>query len=226
MLKTQKMLVGAMARLDDEMVVSLVKQGLLLGVNPHVLMEEVRSGMERVGESYIKGDYFLADLIMASEIFQTILTLIMNQHTVKPNFSFPPIIVGTVAEDIHDIGKNITIGVLRYNGFAVHDLGVDVAGSVFVEAVKQTDSRMICLIGMLTTSYDSMKKTIQLLDSSGLRPKTSVMVGGLVNEAVRIYTGADYWSNDCANVSELCKRILFQENTCNVDLHSQVHITL
>ncbi len=214
MLKTQKMLVGAMARLDEEMVVSLVKQGLLLGVNPHALLEEVRSGMARVGELYSKGHYFLADLIMASEIFQAILTLIMQQHIVEPKFAFPPIIVGTVAEDIHDIGKNITIGVLRYNGFAVHDLGVDVAGSVFVKTVKQTDSRMLCLIGMLTTSYDSMKKTIQLLDSAGLRPKTSVMVGGLVNEAVRRYTGADYWSNDCANVSELCKRILIQEHTC------------
>jgi methanogenic corrinoid protein MtbC1 len=208
MLKIQKMLVGAMARLDEEMVINLVRQGLQMGIHPYVLLEEIRSGMERVGELYSKGDYFLADLIMSAEIFKDVLAMVAQLQAVQPTSRYGPIIFGTVQNDIHDIGKNITIGVLQYKGFEVIDLGIDVPGHVFVDALKEANSRILCLSGLITNSYDSMKQTIHLLEKSGLRERTTVIIGGLVNEAVRKYTNADYWSTDCEEVSQLCKDIL------------------
>lgn len=207
MLRVQKMLVGAMARLDDTMVLNLVKQGLQMGINPYVLLEEVRAGTERVGELYSKGEYFLSDLIMAAEIFKDVLEMVGNDQQGAASSPYPPIIFGTVEDDIHDIGKNITTGILRYSGFSVCDLGVDVPPAAFVEAVKRYNSRIICLTGLITESYDSMKKTIQLLEEAGLRGQVILIIGGLVSDVVREYTGADYWSTDCRKVLELCRTI-------------------
>ncbi|HWR45485.1 cobalamin B12-binding domain-containing protein [Sporomusa sp.] len=208
MLKIQKMLVGAMARLDETMVVNLVKQGLQMGINPYVLLDEIRAGTDRVGELYSKGEYFLSDLIMASEIFKDVLALVNQDQAVAPRALYPTVIFGTVEDDIHDIGKNITTGIMRYNGFDICDLGVDVPGPKFVEAVKQYNSRVVCLTGLITEAFDSMKKTVDLIDEAGLRAQTIVIIGGLVNESVRKYTGADYWATDCTKVTELCRNIL------------------
>ncbi|XER07635.1 Glutamate mutase sigma subunit [Sporomusa rhizae] len=208
MLKIQKMLVCAMARLDDVTVMNLVKQGLEMGINPYVLLEEIRLGTDRVGELYSKGEYFLSDLIMASEIFKDVLALVNQDRVVRAITSYPTVVFGTVAEDIHDIGKNITTGIMRYNGFDICDLGVNVPGEKFVEALKLHNSRIVCLTGLITEAFDSMKNTIQMVEESGLRSQTTVIIGGLVNESVRKYTGADYWATDCTKVTELCRSIL------------------
>lgn len=208
MLKIQKMLVGAMARLDENMVINLVKQGLEMGVNPYILLEEIRLGTDRVGELYSKGEYFLSDLIMASEIFKDVLELVNRDRKAAPQASYPTVIFGTVENDIHDIGKNITTGIMRYNGFDICDLGVDVPGAKFVEAVKEHNSGVVCMTGLITEAFDSMKKTVGLLEEAGLRSQTIVIIGGLVNESVRKYTDADYWATDCTKVIELCRNIL------------------
>jgi len=207
MLKIQKMLVCAMARLDEVTVMNLVKQGLQMGINPYVLLEEIRLGTDRVGELYSKGEYFLSDLIMASEIFKDVLTLVNQDRVVNAIASYPTVVFGTVAEDIHDIGKNITTGIMRYNGFDICDLGVNVQGEQFIEAVKLHNSRVVCLTGLITEAFDSMKNTITHLEETGLRSQTTVIIGGLVNESVRKYTGADYWATDCTKVIELCRNI-------------------
>lgn len=208
MLKIQKMLVGAMARLDETMVINLVTQGLRMGINPYVLLEEIRAGTDRVGELYSKGEYFLSDLIMASEIFKDVLTLVNEDRDVVPRISYPTVVFGTVEDDIHDIGKNITTGIMRYNGFDICDLGVDVPKQRFIEAVDRYNSRVVCLTGLITEAFDSMKSTIDLLEEVGLRSRTTVIIGGLVNESVRKHTGADYWATDCTKVIELCRNIL------------------
>ncbi|SMC47445.1 cobalamin B12-binding domain-containing protein [Sporomusa malonica] len=208
MLKIQKMLVGAMARLDETMVINLVKQGLQMGINPYVLLEEIRLGTDRVGELYSKGEYFLSDLIMASEIFKDVLALVNQDRVVTAQTLYPTVIFGTVEDDIHDIGKNITTGIMRYNGFDICDLGVDVPGQKFIEAVELYNSRVVCLTGLITEAFDSMKNTIDLLEEAGLRARTTVIIGGLVNESVRKYTGANYWATDCTKVIELCRNIL------------------
>lgn len=205
---TKKFLTHAMAKLDEETIFCLVKQGLEKGIDSFTLLEEARAGMQKVGELYHSGKYFLADLIVASEIFQDMLQLILHSETTPAGSDLPPVVFGTVEEDIHDIGKNITIAVLRSKGIKVIDLGVNVPAQQFTDAVRQSGSPIVCLSGLITAAYDSMRKTVNLLDNEGLRPDVTVIIGGLVNEAVKRYTGADHFVTDCAVGSDFCASIL------------------
>ncbi|MFY9139160.1 MAG: cobalamin-dependent protein [Thermacetogeniaceae bacterium] len=213
MANTRRMLVTAVETLDEEKVVSLVKMGLNNGISPLDLIEDVHQGMKRVGMHYEREDYYIADLIMASLIFQRVLTLI---PITKENGSEqkPQVIIGTVKHDIHDIGKNIIIGLLRSRGIGVIDLGVDVPPDVFVDAVQETGAKILGLSGLLTSSYEVMREITDTLNKRNLRSRVQVVIGGLVNEDVKEYVGADYWVDDCAYGVEVCRHIL------NIDVNS------
>lgn len=206
--KTKKLLAHAIAKLDENTVFNLVKLGLQQGINPYTLIEEATDGMNKVGDLYNSGRYFIGDLIVAADIFEDMLSLVLKEKNVSLISDLPPIVFGTVEEDIHDIGKNIAIGVLKGSGLQVVDLGVDVPPIKFVEAVHEAGSNLVCLSGLITPSYDSMKKTVDKLYKEGLRPGVSVIIGGLVNEAVKRYTGADYWVTNCNAIKDLCGSLL------------------
>lgn len=117
------------------------------------------------------------------------------------------IVVGTVQGDIHDIGKNILIAVLSCNGFEVIDLGVDVPPERFVRAIQESGAKLVGLSALLTTSFLSLKHTVEVLDAAGLRPKVKIMVGGgPVNEQVRIFAGADGTARDAIGAVTLAKQ--------------------
>lgn len=213
MANTRRMLVTAVETLDEEKVVRLVTMGLNKGISPLDLIEDVHLGIKRVGALYEREEYYIADLIMASLIFQRVLKLIpiTKESTSQQK---PQVIVGTVKHDIHDIGKNIITGLLRSRGIGVIDLGVDVPPYAFVDAVQETGAKILGLSGLLTSSYEVMRETTDALNESNLRSNVQIMIGGLVNEDVREYVGADYWVDDCAYGLELCGHIL------NIDVNS------
>ncbi|MHB8075858.1 cobalamin B12-binding domain-containing protein [Desulfosporosinus fructosivorans] len=211
--KARRFLTHAMGKLDEDTVLNLVRQGLKQGVDSLEMIEEARAGMEKVGELYDEGVYFLCDLMVGAEIFTDVINLVLKSTNIEPVSIYPPIIFGTVGGDIHDIGKNIMISVLKSKGCQIYDLGVDVPEAAFVEAVKKMGSPVLCLSGLITTAYESMKKIVDLLEKEGLRSQVSVVIGGLVNEAVKNYTGADYWVTDCAKGSELCIRIMHDQSS-------------
>ena len=211
--KARRFLTHAMGKLDEDTVLNLVRQGLEHGVDTLELIEEARAGMEKVGELYDEGKYFLCDLMVGAEIFTEVINLVLKSTNIEPVSIYPPIIFGTVGGDIHDIGKNIMISVLKSKGCQIYDLGVDVPEAAFIKAVKETGSLVLCLSGLITTAYESMKKIVDLLEKEGLRSKVSVVIGGLVNEAVKNYTGADYWVTDCGKGSELCIRIMHDHSS-------------
>jgi methanogenic corrinoid protein MtbC1 len=206
--KTQKLLVSAVARLQEDKVICLVRQGLTKGVDPFVLLEEVRLGLEKVGEQYNRGEYFLADLIIAAEIFREVQDIVLGRGDNCEAGSAPQIVFGTVEEDIHDIGKNIAISVMRSRGLRVLDLGVNVPPQEFAARLKETGAHILCLSGLITEAYESMKKTVHRLEEESLRQRTTVLIGGLVNEVICNYAGADYWFRDCTGGLEICRKIL------------------
>ncbi|MDD4359470.1 MAG: cobalamin-dependent protein [Syntrophaceticus sp.] len=216
MAKTRMMLVTAVETLDEEKVERLVKIGLERGADPLDIIEDVRQGMERVGYLYKQEKYYIADLIMASLIFQRVLTIIPSIHNKQNKDSClkSQVVIGTVEGDIHDIGKNITVGLLRARGVGVVDMGVDVPPESFIKAVQENGAKILGLSGLLTSSYELMRTTTQSLKELGLRSDVQVMIGGLVNNDVREYVGADYCATDCAFGVKLCQRIL------NIDVDS------
>ena len=201
------LIASAVSRLQESKVLELVREAQAREQNPFVILDEVRAGLEAVGDIYNQGNYFLADLIMAAEIFMEVQDLVLG--TIIQEHPGPPqVVFGTVETDIHDIGKNITIAIMRSCGLRVLDLGVNVPPRVFLKNIQDTRAPILCLSGLISQSYDAMKKIIRLLDKESLRPATTVIIGGLVNEEVRNYTGADHWVKDCAVGAALCKKLL------------------
>jgi 5-methyltetrahydrofolate--homocysteine methyltransferase len=116
------------------------------------------------------------------------------------------VVVGTVAGDIHDIGKNIVTFMLDVNGFDVLDLGVDVSPQKFVEAIQDFQPQIVGLSGFLTLAFDTMKETVDAIQAAGLRDQVKIMVGGgQMDDQVRTHTGADAYGRDAMAAVKLAK---------------------
>ncbi len=193
----QENISSLIAEIEEDKTLAAVKEALSQGTDPLSLVEALREGMSVVGERFESKEYFLPDLIMAGEIFKQSVALIEPYLAGSNNVSKGTVVVGTVQGDIHDIGKNLVVTMLRCNGYEVHDLGVDVAPQVLVDKVRETGAGLLGLSGLLTLAFDAMKSTIDALQEAGLREQTKVMIGGgPVNEAVMEYCGADAVGKD------------------------------
>jgi methanogenic corrinoid protein MtbC1 len=187
-------LMQKLADLDEEGTLALAKAELEAGTDPLQLFEACRQGMVLVGERYEDGEYYVSDLMMAAEIFKQVAAILEPQMVGTVAETKGAVVIGTVQGDIHDIGKDLVVGMLRAGGFEVHDLGVDVAPAAFVDKVQETGAKVLALSGLLTIAFDAMKETVAAVAGAGLRPGVKIMVGGgPVDETVCKYTGADAW---------------------------------
>jgi dimethylamine corrinoid protein len=153
-----------------------------------------------------------ARLIMAGEIFREVTELVqpLIEERLTGNET-GVILVGTVQGDIHDIGKNNLNMLLRCYGFTVHDLGVDVSPAEFLLQAAQRQPDIIGLSGRLTSSYDAMRETIDLLRSAGDQTVSTlpIIIGGnQLNEQVCQYVGADHWVTDAMTGMRLCQQLM------------------
>jgi len=210
----RELLAMHLANLEEESTLALVRDLLAAGHTPLEIIQVCEQGTRAVGERYEQGEYYLSALIMAGEIFHQVVELIQphlnDAHVADASGK---ILLGTVQGDIHDIGKNMFGMFVRSTGFAVEDLGVDVAPSRFVERARASQPDVIGLSGLLTTSFDSMRETVRLLRAelaSSVRPIQIVVGGGMMNAQVCRYVGADYWSSDAMEGIRICQRIVRQ----------------
>ncbi|MCX5807086.1 MAG: cobalamin-dependent protein [Proteobacteria bacterium] len=200
-------MVNALADLKEDEVLKMVQDRLNAGEEPLKILDDARRALEIVGERFAAGEYFIPDLLYSGEILKGITAI------VKPELSktteakkLGKIVFGTVAGDIHDIGKDIVAFMLDVNGFEVYDLGVDVPVPTFVEKIKETGATIVGLSGFLTLAFDSMKQTIQAIKDAGLRDKVKIMIGGgQIDEQVRGYVGADAYGKDAIEAVNLAK---------------------
>lgn len=191
------LLIRAMADLDEELTLSIVKKQIASGRSSLHIVEDCRKGVEIVGQRYSDGEYYLSDLIMSEEIFKGVMRLLEPHIAAHNPPDGIPIVLGTVEGDIHDLGKNILAYLLRSNGYRVYDLGVSVPPEKFVQAVNETGARILGLSVLLTFCVSSVKKVVDLLKEAGLRERVRVIVGGYpVDRLVKEYTGADDYAND------------------------------
>jgi 5-methyltetrahydrofolate--homocysteine methyltransferase len=116
------------------------------------------------------------------------------------------IVIGTVAGDIHDIGKDIVTFLLDVNNFDVHDLGIDVPAQKFIETIKDVKPEVVALSGFLTLAYDSMRNTVQAIQDAGVRDDVKIMIGGgQMDDKVSTYVGADAYGADATVAVKLAK---------------------
>jgi methanogenic corrinoid protein MtbC1 len=172
--------------------------------------------LRQVGERYEQGIYYLSGLIMAGEIFREameILRPIIEIHFTGNESG--TILLGTVRGDIHDIGKNSLSMLLSSYGFTVHDMGVDVAPVDFLLEAIQVNPDISGLSGLLTSSFEAMRETIQLIRLSGEDKivRLPIIIGGnQLTQQVCQYVGADYWVTDAMSGVRLCQRLLGKVN--------------
>ena len=202
-------LAQAMGELDEETVVEIVNQVMAEGGNEAPkAMEACQKGMDMVGNLFEEGEYFVGDLIYAGELM-TQAVEIMKDALAENDSSGPKtqMILCTVKDDLHDIGKNIVKAMLEANSFDVIDLGIDVSPETIVEQVKKTGVKIVGLSGVLTLALDSMKATVDALKAAGLKEQVKVIVGGApVSEGTDILTGADAWAKTPQTTVQVCKK--------------------
>jgi 5-methyltetrahydrofolate--homocysteine methyltransferase len=191
-------LMKAIAELEEKEALRLTKERLDRGEEPRLILDESRSGMEMVGKRFSEGTYFLPELIFSAEIFKEITEIVKPRLKKEVQAKrLGKVIIGTVAGDIHDIGKDIVVFMLDVSGFEVYDLGVDVPPKKFVEKIKETNASVVGLSGFLTLAFDSMKETVGAINAAGLRDKVKIMIGGgQIDEEIKKYTGADAYGKD------------------------------
>ncbi|MFO7773794.1 MAG: cobalamin-dependent protein, partial [Dehalococcoidia bacterium] len=203
-----KDLVNTLADLKEEETLKIVQDRLNAREDPLKILDDARKAMEIVGQRFASSEYFIPDLVYSGEILKEVTEM------VKPKLSkateskkLDKIVFGTVAGDIHDIGKDIVVFMLDVNGFEVYDLGVDVPVQTFVDKIKETGAPIVGLSGFLTLAFDSMKETVEAMKAAGLRDKVKVMIGGgQISEEVRKYTGADAYGLDAMAGVALAKK--------------------
>jgi len=203
-------LAKAVADLKEQEVLKLTKGMLDRGEDPNKILVESRSGMEVVGKRFSDGEYFLPELIYSAEIFKEIAEIVKPKLTKGVQAKrIGKCIIGTVAGDIHDIGKDIVVFMLDVSGFEVYDLGVDVPAQKFVDKIKETKAPIVGLSGFLTLAFDSMKETVDAIKKAGLRDKVKIMIGGgQIDEEIRKYSGADAYGRDAMTAVTLAKKWL------------------
>jgi 5-methyltetrahydrofolate--homocysteine methyltransferase len=202
---------GELAKLLSDLkepeALQFVERALAKGVDPAALLEEAREGMTLVGERFARQEYFIPDLIFSGEILKGIVKMLEpGLKKGKEQKRLGKAVIGTVAGDIHDIGKDLVVFMLDVSGFEVLDLGIDVPAQKFVDAIKQSGSKIVGLSGFLTLAFDSMKETIDAIQEAGLRDKVKIMIGGgQIDEQVRRFTGADAYGRDAMAAVQLAK---------------------
>ena len=196
-------LAAAMGELDEDTVKELLEP-VSTTEEANAAMDACQKGMDEIGKLFEEGEYFVGDLIYAGEIMTGAVEVLKpylagNEST----GSKTKMLLCTVKDDLHDIGKNIVRSMLEANGFDVIDLGIDVPAEKIVQTVKTENIKIVALSGVLTLALDSMKATVTAIKEEGLDAK--IIVGGApVSEDACMRIGADDWAHSPQKTVKVC----------------------
>jgi len=201
--------IDEIVELNENKVIDILNSKLEKNENLMAIMDDIKVAMKKIGDKFEKKEYFLPDLIMSGEILRQIfeiLTPMLKESEISEKKK-GKILLGTVAGDIHDIGKDVVKFMLDANGFDVLDLGVDVPANMFVEKIKEFKPNVLALSGFLTLAFDSMKETIQKIKDAGLRESVKIMIGGgTIDENIVGYVNADAFGESAVDAVNLSKK--------------------
>jgi 5-methyltetrahydrofolate--homocysteine methyltransferase len=201
-------LVNTIADLNEEEAMQLVHSLLAAGEDPQNILDATSEAMRIVGARFDEQEYFLPELIIAGDLMKQIAEVVKPQLANKVAQTKPlgKIVLGTVAGDIHDIGKDVVGFMLDANNFEVHDLGVDVPATKFIEKIREVKPEIVGLSGFLTLAFEQMKATVDAIKEAGLRDQVKIMIGGAImdSEAAQ-YVGADAYGANATAAVKLAK---------------------
>jgi corrinoid protein of di/trimethylamine methyltransferase len=193
---------------DD--AVALAKQALKDGLDPLACITEgLTKGIQKVGELFASGEYFLPELIIGADAMKSALDILEPALVGDQKREVVgTVVLGTVEGDLHEIGKTLVGTMLTANGFKVVDIGVDKKASDFIEAIKGSNATMVGASALLTTTMLQQENLIKALKEAGLRKQVKVMVGGApVTESYAKQIGADGYAEDAISAVGLAMRL-------------------
>jgi len=196
---------------DGDAVIEAIKEVIDEAPPLEIIQEGMVPGLKKIGDLFEAQEIFLPEMLMAAEAFQNGMKLIepkllsAGQHVEKTG----TVVFGTVLTDVHEIGKNIVITLMKTHGFEVYDLGANVSPTTFVDKAEEVNADIIAMSALMTTTMTYQKDVIDYLKERGLREKYIVLVGGgPVNEEWAEQIGADGTSDSAAGAVEIAKRLI------------------
>ncbi|WP_407308550.1 corrinoid protein [Desulfosporosinus sp. SB140] len=195
---------------DETLVTEWTGKAITAGLEPLVVINDgLTKGIQAVGTLFGNGTYFLPDLLLGAKAMDAGIKVIEPLMAGKKREFLGRVLMGTVQGDLHEIGKNIVIMMLKTAGFEVLDLGVDVPAQRFIEQTLEFKPDIIGISALLTTTVGRQKEIVELLQEEGLREKVKVMIGGApINQNWADTIGADGYAEDASVAVEVAKRLL------------------
>lgn len=202
-------LIDLIVGMESMEAADLTSEMLEAGTEPLEILDICRSAMDIVGSKFEDGEFFIPELILAGETLEDISRLVkplISGTDGEAQEKHGKVLIGTVAGDLHDIGKNIVTFMLDVNNFDVKDIGIDVPKEEFLDAIREFRPQVVGLSGFLTLAFDSMKETVDAIEGAGLRDEVKIMIGGgQVDEMIRKHTGADAFGLNAMEAVKQCK---------------------
>jgi corrinoid protein of di/trimethylamine methyltransferase len=195
---------------EPEDAAKLAQQALKDKLDPLACITNgLTKGIQKVGELFASGEYFLPELIIGADAMKSALDILEPALVGDQKREVVgTVVLGTVEGDLHEIGKTLVGTMLTANGFKVVDIGVDKTAADFIEAVKESDATMVGASALLTTTMLQQEKLIEALKEAGLREQVKVMVGGApVTDSFAKQIGADGYAEDAISGVDLAMRL-------------------
>ena len=209
---TCEVLRRALLTFDADEVTRSARELLDKGVNVMKVADALSAVLREIGDKFDKGELFLMHLVAAGEAAKRALTEVLEPEILKTGVkrrTLGKIVIGTVAGDIHDIGKSIVASMLFTAGFEIHDLGVDVPVEEFVNRVKEVDADVLGLSALLSTTLPVQREVIQALETAGVRDRVKVVIGGApATEEWAEEIGADGYAGDATDAVRVVKKLV------------------
>lgn len=201
-------IVNAMVSLNKNEVVRLTEEAIKAQIPPQEILEKgLLQGLLVVGDKWQKQEYFISHVLMAALILRAGTDIVKPYLVAGQENTIGTVVIGTVAGDIHDIGKNLVITMLKANGFKVYDLGVDIPADQFIEKAKEVDADIIACAIVMSVCIPVMEEVVKLTREAGLKAK--VMIGGApITQPVFEKIGADGWGEDAPEAAKAARKLL------------------
>ncbi len=203
-------LAGAIIECNAAKAAELTQKHVDEGVKPsEIINKGLISGMNVVGDRFKKGDMYVPEVMMAAKAMHAGMNIVKPLLVEGESSSTGKVLIGTVAGDLHDIGKNLVGMMMESGGMEVVDLGVDAPADKIAAAVREHKPQVLGLSALLTTTMLAMKDTIEVLKEEGLRDSVKVIVGGApVTQDFADEIGADGWAPDAASAKDLALKLV------------------
>ena len=195
---------------NREEVVELTQEAVDEGVKPNEIINQgLINGMNVVGKRFKAGDMFVPEVLMAAKAMKGGMEIVQPLLVEGEREEAGRVLLGTVAGDLHDIGKNLVGMLMESGGLEVNDLGTDVEADEFVESIREFKPDVLGMSALLTTTMLEMKDVIEVLEEEGLRDDVKIIVGGApVTKEFADEIGADGWAPDAASAKDLVFELL------------------